>query len=130
MIMGFELHQHKNQAVKNESTFQVSLFWAANYQKNHIQISLFFTVQFSIHLLLCIGSSINLFGPYLKSSLNSFHDFSFFAGGLWVGEVGLIIFSSDFIKKFQVERSREMNRVHGYGGWVERKQNWEHVLEV
>lgn len=47
-----------------------------------------------------------------------------------MGEVGLILLSSDFIEKFQVERSREMNRVHGYGGWVEREQNWEHVLEV
>lgn len=46
-------------------------------KKNHIQISVFFSVHFSIHLLLCTGSSISLFGPYLKSFLNSSHDFLF-----------------------------------------------------
>lgn len=44
--------------------------------------------------------------------------------------MGLIILSSDFIEKFQVERRGEINRVHGYGGWVEWEQNREHVLEV
>lgn len=56
--------------------------------------------------------------------------FSFVAGGLWVWEVNLILLSSNFIEEIQVERSREMNGVHGDGRWVEWEQNWERVLEV
>lgn len=41
-----------------------------------------------------------------------------------------MMLSSDFIEKLQVERSRNMNSVHRYGGRVEGEQNGEHVLEV